>query len=328
MARLDDVAKLAGVSKTTASRVLNKRGYISSETRDKVYYAMQELNYHTDKAAKGLLEAGSSTIGLLVPDICYSYFSELAFDIEAELSKHGYRMLLCNMLNSKKFDINSLEIFQKGPIDGLILCNYPLQESEIISCKIPIISVDRYLGHGISTVSSDYPSSGHLAAELLIRNGCKRVLQTVGSGSQSTPWNERHQIFAHVLEEHGVTCYTHIRDALRVSDFAYNRQVIGEQFDKYPDIDGYFANDVSAAAALKEASARGMVVPRDLKIISCDGSRLTEMTTPQITTIKQPVDRIAAWAVDTLCKLIKDPKLESCDVQLGVDLIERETTLP
>jgi LacI family sucrose operon transcriptional repressor len=327
MVRLDEIAQAAGVSKTTVSRVLNNRGYISASTRNKIYAVISDLNYHSEKIAKSLLKHGSSTVGLVVADICYSYFSEIALKTEIELAKRGYRMILFNIVNSKKLNIDILDIFQKGPIDGIILCNYPLPESILEDEDlIPIVSIDRYLGHGISTVSCDTLSSGRIAAELLIRNGCKVILQTVGSGAINTPWNERHKTFTRVLEENGVKCYTHIRDLLKVSDFSYNRKVIGEQLDLHPEVDGYFANDISAAATLAEVIQRGKKVPENFKIISSDGSMITEITNPQITTIRQPIDRIATWAVDTLCKKINDPKLTSCDVQLGVDLIERGTT--
>jgi LacI family sucrose operon transcriptional repressor len=327
MTRLDDVARIAGVSKTTVSRILNNRGYIASGTRERVYSAMQSLSYHPEKIVRGRLSSRASTVGLLVPDICYSYFSEMARAIEDELAKRGYRMILGNIYNLKNSRIDTLEIFQKGPIDGIILCNYPLQESEILNNKLPIVSVDRYLGHGISMVSCDNLNSGKIAAELLLENGCREILQTVGSNSINTPWNERHKTFGRIIEENHAVCHTHIRDSLKISDLSFNRAIIGEHLDKYPGIDGYFGNDISSAAALMEAVKRGRRVPEDFRIISCDGSLLTEMTSPQITTIKQPIDRIAAWAVDTIYKLIIDPKLESCEVQLSVELIKRGTTL-
>ena len=326
MASLTDVANLAGVSKGTVSRVLNNKGYLSQETREKVYSAVKALNYRTDMAALSKLGTKFSTIGLLVPDICYPHFSNLALCIESELSKRGYRMILCNTLNSARLGIDNLEIFQHGPIDGLILCDRTVSDEELESLRQPIVSVDRYAHSGISTVSSDHPVSGETAANLLIACGCKHVLQTVGSGAPGSPWNERHTIFEKTMKAHGVECRTHFRDVLRISDIAFNRQQIREQMALYPEVDGYFANDICCIAAIEEAKALGRRIPEDFQVISCDGTYLSEVFTPHITTIRQPVERIAVWAVDTICRLIEDPTIESCDVQLKSTLIEREPT--
>lgn len=326
MASLADVAQLAGVSKSTVSRVLNNKGYLSLETREKVYHAVKTLNYRTDEAALSKLGTQFNTIGLLVPDICYPHFSSIALCVESELSKRGYRMILCNTLNSARLGIDNLEIFQHGPIDGLILCDRTVTDEELESLHQPIVSIDRYAHTGISTVSSDHPVSGEMAARLLIECGCKHVLQTVGTGSLGSPWNERHTVFEQTLQDHGVQCHTHFRDVLRISDIAFNRQLIRKQLLAFPDIDGYFGNDISCIAAIEEARALGKRIPDDFQVISCDGTYLSEIYTPQITTIRQPVERIAAWAVDTICKLIEDPTIGSCDVQLKASLIERETT--
>lgn len=326
MASLNDVANLAGVSKGTVSRVLNNKGYLSHETREKVYAAVKALNYRTDIAALSKLGTQFNTIGLLVPDICYPHFSNLALCIENELSKRGYRMILCNTLNSARLGIDNLEIFQHGPIDGLILCDRSVSDEELESLHQPIVSVDRYAHSGISTVSSDHPISGEMAAKLLIDCGCKHALQTVGSGAQGSPWNERHVVFEETLKAHGIKCHTHFRDVLRISDISFNRQQIREQLDMYPDIDGYFGNDFCCIAAIEEAKSLGRRIPDDFQVVSCDGTYICDIYSPHITSICQPVDRIAAWAVDTVCRLIEDPSIESCDVQLKSTLIERETT--
>ena len=326
MASLNDVANLAGVSKGTVSRVLNNKGYLSQETREKVYAAVKTLNYRPDIAALSKLGTQFNTIGLLVPDICYPHFSSLALCIEHELSKRGYRMILCNTRNSAQLGVDNLEIFQRGPIDGLILCDRSVSDEELESLRQPIVSVDRYAHSGISTVSSDHPVSGEMAAKLLIESGCKCVLQTVGSGAQGSPWNERHAVFEKTLENHGVQCHTHFRDVLRISDIEFNRRQIREQLAMYPEVDGYFGNDFCCIAAIEEAKALGRRIPEDFQVISCDGTYVCEIYSPSITSICQPVERIAAWAVDTICRLLEDPSIESCDVQLKATLIERETT--
>lgn len=325
MPRLDDVARVAGVSKTTVSRVLNNRGYISDETRTSVYNAVKALNYYPNRAARSLLKQCSRVVGLLVPDIRYPLFAQLAQQIEYELMKQDYRLLVLNSCNLNELSLDGIEQFRHSNVDGLILCNYRgiIIPSEL---KIPVVSVDRNMTQGISTISSDHHTGGRLAAELLLRNGCTCVLQTVGSDYQKTPWIERHVVFEDTLKSAGVICHTHYRDSLRVADYEYNCEVIREQLAKHPDVDGYFGPDVSCVAMLKEAVALGKRVPEDVQIISCDGTDLTKMSTPAITAIRQPADRIAKWAAETICMLIDDPTVDTCDVQMKVELVERDTT--
>ena len=96
MATLKDVARETGLTVTTVSRVLNNRGYISEETREKVYEAMKKLNYRPNEVARSLSKKSTNTIGVIVPHIRHPYFSELISNLENEASKRGYKMILCN----------------------------------------------------------------------------------------------------------------------------------------------------------------------------------------------------------------------------------------
>lgn len=103
MPSLKDVAKKAGVSLTTVSRVLNNRGYISEETRKKVYKAMEELNYQPNEIARALFKKRSYFLGLIIPDISHPFFAEITKYIEYYASQKGYKIFLCNSyLDEKK----------------------------------------------------------------------------------------------------------------------------------------------------------------------------------------------------------------------------------
>ena len=98
MATIKDVAREAGLTVTTVSRVLNNRGYISEDARKKVYDAMEKLNYQPNEVARSLHKKTTNTIGLIVPHIRHPYFAEMISNIENEAFKKGYRILLCNTL--------------------------------------------------------------------------------------------------------------------------------------------------------------------------------------------------------------------------------------
>ena len=102
MANIKDVAKEAGVSVTTVSRVMNDRGYISEKTRKKVYDAMEKIGYHPNEFSKNFFRQKTNIIGLILPDISISFYAEETKYIEEHLYKNGYKLMLCNAYNSKE----------------------------------------------------------------------------------------------------------------------------------------------------------------------------------------------------------------------------------
>ena len=102
MATIVDVAKIAGVTPTTVSRVINNRGYISEKTKSKVFQAMKELNYQPNEIARSLTKKKTNSIGIIVPHISHPYFSKLISNLENQASKRGYKIILCNSKEEAK----------------------------------------------------------------------------------------------------------------------------------------------------------------------------------------------------------------------------------
>ena len=126
MVKLDDVAKLAGVSKGTASRVLNNRGYISQQTRERIEAAVKELNYYPNENARNLLKRRSGMIGVVVPTITYPYYSEMISFLEKFLKASGYKILLCNTSFSSGASQDYIKLLNNNRVDGAIIFNYKL----------------------------------------------------------------------------------------------------------------------------------------------------------------------------------------------------------
>ena len=130
MVKLDDVAKLAGVSKGTASRVLNNRGYISQQTRERIEAAVKELNYYPNENARNLLKRRSGMIGVVVPTITYPYYSEMISFLEKFLKASGYKILLCNTSFSSGASQDYIKLLNNNRVDGAIIFNYKLTEQD------------------------------------------------------------------------------------------------------------------------------------------------------------------------------------------------------
>lgn len=123
MATLKDVAKEAGLTVGTVSRVLNNRGYISDDAREKVNGAMKKLNYHPNEVARSLQGKSTNTIGLIVPHIRHPYFAEMISNIENQAYKKGYRILLCNAQSIEEKEREYIDICTGNRVAGIILCS-------------------------------------------------------------------------------------------------------------------------------------------------------------------------------------------------------------
>ena len=121
MATLKDVAKEAGLTVTTVSRVLNNRGYISDNARKKVAEAMKKLNYRPNELARSLQNKSSNTIGVIVPHIRHPYFSDMISNLENQAHKKGYKILLCNSQGKNEKMLEYVEMCTSNRVAGLIL---------------------------------------------------------------------------------------------------------------------------------------------------------------------------------------------------------------
>ena len=319
MANIKDVAKEAGVSVTTVSRVMNNRGYISEKTRKKVYDAIDKINYHPNELAKNLQQQKTNLIGLILPDISVNFYAEEAKYIEEELYNRGYKLMLCNAYNSSKRENEYINMLQRNKVDGIIIGSHTLEIEDYLKINLPIIALDRYLGENIPV------KGGRLAAKHLIDCGCKNVVQFAGYNKVKLPANKRHLEFTKTMIENNINFKT-IEMGLNSFTNEENLDYIDYMFENYKNIDGVFATDNIATLVVKEAMKRGKKIPDDLKVVGYDGTKNSELFNPILTTIKQPIKEICIDAVDKLIKLIDGEWIEEKEINHTTTLIKGETT--
>ena len=324
MANIKDVAKEAGVSVTTVSRVMNNRGYISEKTRKKVYDAIDKINYHPNELAKNLQQK-TNLIGLILPDISVNFYAEEAKYIEEELYNRGYKLMLCNAYNSSKRENEYINMLQRNKVDGIIIGSHTLEIEDYLKINLPIIALDRYLGENIPVICADHVQGGRLAAKHLIDCGCKNVVQFAGYNKVKLPANKRHLEFTKTMIENNINFKT-IEMGLNSFTNEENLDYIDYMFENYKNIDGVFATDNIATLVVKEAMKRGKKIPDDLKVVGYDGTKNSELFNPILTTIKQPIKEICIDAVDKLIKLIDGEWIEEKEINHTITLIKGETT--
>lgn len=340
MATLKDVARETGLTVTTVSRVLNNRGYISEETREKVYEAMKKLNYRPNEVARSLSKKSTNTIGVIVPHIRHPYFSELISNLENEASKRGYKMILCNSQEKENKEREYLEMCTSNRVAGIVLCSAGVAVEEFQGSNIPLITIERYMENGTASVECDNRQGGKLAAEHLIACGCKNLLHISGVYETAMPADDRALGFIEVCEKAGVSHREVATNTYQYNNLEYHdflEEVLKENYhvDNTAEndencgksrIDGIFASsDLIAAQVLQVCSKLGIRVPEDIKLVGFDDVNISSLTTPRITTIHQPIKEIAELTLELLINA-QDGKTVAKRSLLPVSLIKREST--
>ncbi|MFS0560991.1 LacI family DNA-binding transcriptional regulator [Terribacillus sp. 179-K 1B1 HS] len=323
--KIEDVARLAGVSPTTVSRVLNDRGYISNQTRDKVHDAMTKLNYFPNDVARSLFTKRSNLIGIIMPTTTNPFFGELTFHLENICASLGYKVLLCNSLNQKDKEKKYLDMLMRNQVDGIIVGTHNLGILNYQKQNLAVVSIDRYLSETIPVVSSDNYEGGKLATELLIRKGCKQIVLIDGVKELEKSYKRREAYIDTLVREDKVPIIYEIPEVFNVQK---QQEIIENIFSEHPEADGIFAtNDIFAASYITAAKRHGKKIPEDVKIVGYDGTETVRTVLPELTTIRQPIELIAKEAINILLREIEGEFTDfPHETKLPISLLEGSTT--
>lgn len=323
--KLTDVAKRAGVSATTVSRVINNYGYLSQKTIDKVNKAIEELNYQPNSLARSLQGKNTQLIGLIFPTVAHPFYGELVSKIETKLFEKGYKTILCDSANNKEKERDYLRMLAANKVDGIIAGAHNLGIPEYENVGLPIISFDRYLANGIPIVSSDSYQGGRLATEHLYQRGGRKIAILTGTNESASPTNQRLEGYLSVMKEYDLdpmvyqfpSDYTPFLKATKIREIL----VKGE-------IDSVFCtDDLTAMLIVSTARELGLDIPKQLKVIGYDGTEFVQNYFPHLSTVLQPIDQFVDLLIDLLMKRIEDPNVELDDTyQLSVRFIQGKTT--
>ena len=210
-------------------------------------------------------------------------------------------------------------------VDGIIAGSHMLDLEEYQNVRGPIVAVDRFLGENIPIISTNHKIGGRLAAEELLRNGCRCVLQIQGARVVDSPSHERHYEFERYMKKHGVTVYSYEMDW---NDFDYGQyDAMAEQLmDKFPDVDGIFAVDMVAIACIRQLLKRKKKIPRDVKIVAYDGTYVAKVGVMNLTVVQQPIEELANRAVHVLINMIQGKEYRNKKIFYEPTLLLGDTT--
>ncbi|MFA5659456.1 MAG: LacI family DNA-binding transcriptional regulator [Oscillospiraceae bacterium] len=327
MASLKDVAKKAGISVTTVSRVLNNRGYIGEQTREKVYSAIKELKYQPNEIARSLSKKRINFIGVIVPSVMHPFFCKVVNYLEKFANEKGFKILLCNSNHEREKEIEYIEMLKANKVSGIVICSRTQDIGEHLDVDLPIVAIERKINKHpeISVVQCENYQGGVLAAKHLIEAGCKNVINISGIAEMLMPADERTRGFIDVCKEAGIeySIYNTEEKQFYIMNYEeYLFKIVSEN----DGADGIFASsDIIAAQFIQACAKKNISIPNEMKIVGFDDIQIAVLTSPKLTTIHQPVEEMCKQAVEIILKKLSG-EIVPLQTVLPVELIKRGTT--
>lgn len=324
MSSIREVAKLAGVSPSTVSRVMNGTANVDTQKKQRVLVAIQETGFRPNELARSLYKKSSKIIGVVIPTLENPFFNEMARIIEEEAYLQGYRFTFCNSNNDVAKEIDNIRVMTQMNADGMILMtNNEAIWDEVQDYKIPIVIMDRQLSgnHELACIQSDHYQGACLAIRHLIACGCKQIVNMRASQLLSSG-RQRYKGYVDVCQEYNMP----INYVECSYDYESGVDAAHQILKIYPNVDGIIAgNDMVALAVYKVLQQRGYRIPEDIQLIGFDDISLSSRVTPELTTISQPIREMGTLAARTIIDHVNGRKILKEKI-FDVKLVKRETT--
>ncbi|SET55541.1 transcriptional regulator, LacI family [Oceanobacillus limi] len=327
MANIHQVAKYAGVSVATVSRVLNDQGTVTAKTRIKVEDAIKELNYEPSMLGRNLRNSESRILLILIPTISNPFYSEIIKGIETAALKHNYNILLCETDSNPERENIYFDLVRKKMADGIISMDPAVNMETLMKLAEhhSIIQCSEYaLDSGIPYVTIDNEDAAYRAVKHLIRIGHEKIA-LINSDEKFLYARQRKLGYQKALRENGIEVQDNYMFHTQELGFDQGRQAMRKILDLDDRPTAVFTvSDLLAIGALKEIHQHGLLVPNDIAIVGFDKIDFSNMTHPTLTTIAQPMYQMGTIAANMLIDKIKGNEVDS--IVLDHELIIREST--
>jgi LacI family transcriptional regulator len=327
-----DVAREAGVSYSTVSRVVNNYPHIKPETREKVLNAMMRLGYVVNQQARSLRGGRSQVVGLLVPEVGNNYVGAIIRGIDLELAAQQYDLMLYTTHRQKTRESTYVATITRGLADGLLLllpANAEAYMATLQQQQFPHVLIDhQHVDHpATSTIQATNWQGAYDATRHLIVLGHRRIGYIVGLREVQTSL-DRLDGFRAALADHGLPedpALIHDGDFFRPHGYAAAQQFLA--LDDPPTAI-FAANDASAFGVMEAMQEAGLRVPDDMSVVGFDDVAEAAQVHPALTTVRQPLEAMGRRAAQLLLERLDDADLPGERVELPTELIIRESCAP
>lgn len=327
-ASIADVARRAGVSPATVSRVFNGTSYVAPDKQARVRAAVAALNYEPFGPARALRQQRVRVWAVIIADVENPFFTSVVRGIEDVAYAHGYRLVLCNSDEDLDKEADYLDIAIRERMAGVVLAAASTSESAVarlLDAGIPVVAIDRKVDRtDVNAVMVDNRGGAQQATEHLLQSGWGRVGCIVGPTRISTS-NERLEGYRRALAERGVQFD---RSLVRRANFRVDGGFkAATALLRQPDPPNalFVANNLMTLGALHAIQDAGLQVPRDLGIVGFDDSPVAALLRPRLSVVSQPTYAIGQSAAQLLVAALRDA--EPQHVVLPPELIIRESSI-
>jgi len=328
-ATVKDVARLARVSVSTVSRVINNTVPVEPETRERVLSAIRDMDFRPNLLARGLRSKSGNLIGLLVPDILNESFALMSKYAEEYAERAGFALIIGNTNNDPDKEERFIRDLVRRHVDGIVFSRVS-DKSRILQIieesKIPFVIIDRSLEQeDVPTVVMDNYGAGVTAAEHLLSLGHRRFACITGPMNIAIV-RER---FLGFRETVGLRGGSLPDSRVYEGNFKYEagaRAVEHLARDQFTAL--WAHNDLMALGALNELQRQGKRVPEDVSLVGLDNISIAKMVVPPLTTIGQPFREMCESAVDIILRIRRGEKIPQLRVTLSPELFVRGTSGP
>lgn len=328
---IDQVARIAGVSTATVSRVINNYPFVREQTRQKVLKVIGETKYRINAVARNLRRKRTYSIGVIVSNVLSPFYSVIAKSVEDVAIKNGYSTILCNGGDNPEKELKYLQLLHENRVDGVILS--PTGENRdyikfLISSGIPVSFVDRTVeGVECDAVVVNNRDASYRAVEYLVKKGYRRIGFISGPKNRMTGF-DRLEGYLKALKDNHIDIDEKL---IKVGDFTIEsgRQRAAELLEETDFEVIYVANHDMATGAYQLLREKGVRIPEDIGFMMFDDPDWATLVSPRITSIRQPVYKLGATAAELLFKRIMEGRkysdLGPVHIVLDAKFLRRES---
>ena len=330
---IKDIAKLAGVTHPTVSRVINNNPVIGEKTRTKVLKIIKELKYQPNLIARGLVNKKTKVFVLITP-VLDPHILPIIKGVEESCKKYDYALMIKSTDYWADERLSYLQIAENWLVDGIFILNdvyyktIPAKVKKLQNEKIPFVFINKYLGSKkVNTVSIDNYDAVYQAIKHFVSLGRERI-GTLSGGLRPVDGVERFEGYKEALKKFNLEY-----DESIVKHSYWDREEAYEDMksmlyavNKRPDA-MFCANDWMAMGAIKAIQEKGLKVPEDIAVIGFDDIETGRYIKPSLTTLRPPLEDIGDKAIKLLLKVIEDPDTPIDEISLKADLRVRQSTI-
>ncbi|EMK6903523.1 substrate-binding domain-containing protein [Vibrio cholerae] len=328
MATIKDVAREAGVSVATVSRVINKSPKASQASIDAVTSAMHKLGYRPNAAARALVNQSTNTIGVLVSDVSDPFFGTLVKAVDTVAHREGKHLLIGNGYHRAEEERRALELLINSRCDALVIHSKALPDEELIEYANEVktlVLINRHIPQlADRCISLDNQKGAYLATDFLIRQG-HRNIACISSSHQIEDADQRIAGYQQALSEHGINLSSSYIEKASPDSEGGEQAMTNLLVKSLPFTAVVAYNDNMAAGAMLVLEENGHSVPEHVSVIGFDDALISRYLRPRLTTVRYPIQLMAEKATQLALALATDAPRENDPMIFSPTIVRRDS---